>query len=402
MISKTLRLSEIARINPPIDNNIGGNDEVGFVPMAAFSEKTASVVREETREYASVRKGFTTFMSGDVLLAKITPCFENGKIGQAMLKHEVAFGSTEFHVIRPIPGKSDARFLHHFMRSHKVRIDGTRKMTGSAGQRRVPKSFLESLQVPNLPLDEQRRIAGILDRAEELRAQRRAAIALLDQLPQAIFLEMFGDPATNPMDWPIVSVGDLLASANYGTSGKAGLSGEWPILRMGNITNDGQLDLQNLKYIDFKTIEVPKYTVKKGDLLFNRTNSAELVGKTALFSNEKPMAFAGYLVRLRVNEKADPQYLAVFMNLGYTKKVLRGMAKSIVGMANINAKEVQTIKLPRPPIELQTQFAARVDAIHRAKAAHQSALTELDALFASLQSRAFSGELSAQSLESMK
>lgn len=248
---------------------------------------------------------------------------------------------------------------------------------------------LIEVQLPLPPLEEQRRIAAILDRAEKLRAKRRAAISLLDQLPQAIFLEMFGDPAANPMGWPVVQIGDLLESANYGSSGKAGLVGAWPILRMGNLTAEGHLDLEDLKYIDLAPNEIPKYTVRNGDLLFNRTNSADLVGKTALYTCDQPAAFAGYLVRLRVNEKANPEFVAAFMNLGYTKRVLRGMAKSIVGMANINAKEVQTIAIPVPPFELQSQFAERVQVIRDAKAAHQSALAELDALFVSLQAIAF-------------
>lgn len=280
----------------------------------------------------------------------------------------------------------DQRFLLHFLSRKLVDIE---RMGRHALVNNVSLADLKAMLIPLPPLDEQRRIASLLDQAEELRAKRRAAIALLDQLPQAIFLEMFGDPATNPMGWPIAQIGDLLSSANYGTSGKAGTTGKWPVLRMGNITSAGHLDLNELKYMDLTEAEIPKYTARKGDVLFNRTNSADLVGKTALYTHDEPVAFAGYLVRLRVNEKATPEFVAAFMNLGYTKKVLRSMAKSIVGMANINAKEVQTIALPHPPIELQHKFAERVDAISRAKAAQQTSLTELDALFTSLQAGAF-------------
>jgi type I restriction enzyme S subunit len=276
----------------------------------------------------------------------------------------------------------------HVLNGPKAREDILKQSTGTTRQR-ISRGNLKGVKVPLPPLIEQRRIAAILDKAEELRAKRRAAIALLDQLPQAIFLEMFGDPATNPLSWPLKRVGDLLLSANYGTSQKARSAGSWPMLRMNNLTANGHLDLREMKFIDLKPDDVPKYTVKRGDVLFNRTNSADLVGKTALYSRDEPAAFAGYLVRLRTSGVADPVFLSSFMNLSYTKRVLRSMAKSIVGMANINAKEVQTIAIPLPPVDLQHRFAARVEAIHLAKAPHQSALAECEALFGSLQSDAF-------------
>lgn len=292
-------------------------------------------------------------------------------------------------VIRPKAKDMAPRYLWHWMTA--IRPELERKARG-ATFKQVNRADIGELRLALPPLDEQRRIAAILDQAEELRAKRRAAITLLDQLPQAIFLEMFGDPVTNPKGWPVVRIGDLLESANYGTSGKAGPVGAWPVLRMGNLTAEGHFDFADLKYIELAPHEIPKYTVRKGDILFNRTNSADLVGKTALYTAEDPAAYAGYLVRLRVNERANSEFMAAFMNLGYTKRVLRGMAKSIVGMANINAKEVQTIAIPQPPIELQTRFAERVHVIRNAKTAHQSALVELDILFASLQHSVFGGQ----------
>lgn len=292
-------------------------------------------------------------------------------------------------VIRPRTKDMVPRYLWHWMTA--VRPELERKAKG-ATFKQVNRADIGELELALPEPEVQRRIAAILDQAEELRAKRRAAITLLDQLPQAIFLEMFGDPATNPKGMAVVRIGDLVESANYGTSGKAGPSGEWPVLRMGNLTSEGHLDLGDLKYMDLSEAEIPKYTVKKGDILFNRTNSADLVGKTALYWHDEPVAFAGYLVRLRVNAKAAPEFIAAFMNLGYTKKVLRGMAKSIVGMANINAKEVQTIALPVPPISQQNQFVEKLNAIRSARTAHQSALAELDVLFTSLQAAAFGGE----------
>jgi len=146
--------------------------------------------------------------------------------------------------------------------------------------------------------------------------------------------------------------------------------------------------------MDLAESQKERYLVRVGDVLFNRTNSAELVGKTAIVRQlARPMAYAGYLVRLRVNKDNDPEYLSAFLNTAYSKRVLRGMCKSIIGMANINATEVQTIKIVQPPLPLQKEFAQRVEAVEKLKATHRASLSELEVLFASLQHRAFRGEL---------
>jgi len=153
------------------------------------------------------------------------------------------------------------------------------------------------------------------------------------------------------------------------------------------------MDLTDLKFMELPSEKRERYLVRAGDVLFNRTNSADLVGKSAIFRGPKPMAYAGYLVRLRVNDDNDPEYLAAFLNSGYAKRILRGMCKSIIGMANINATEVKAMRIPQPPVSLQRNFACRVASVEKLRALHRTSLTELDALFASLQHRAFRGEL---------
>lgn len=250
-----------------------------------------------------------------------------------------------------------------------------------------------ALTIPLPPIDEQRRIAAILDHADALRAKRRETLAHLDELTQSIFIDMFGDPATNSKNLEFVAIGDLLDSAQYGTSEKSGAEGEFAVLRMNNITYQGQMDLADLKYTDLPDDKVERFTVRAGDVLFNRTNSPELVGKTTVYRGERPMAYAGYLVRLRVSDGNSPEYISAFLNSRYGKAVLRGMCKSIVGMANINAREVQSIRIPRASTSAQKQFEQRVALVESSKAGHRTALAELNSLFASLQSRAFRGEL---------
>lgn len=248
------------------------------------------------------------------------------------------------------------------------------------------------IKVPLPPLAEQRRIAAILDKADALRAKRREAIAKLDQLLQSVFLDMFGDPATNPKSWPVGVIGDLLESVKYGSAEKAARTGDVPILRMNNITYAGEMDLSDLKYITQEGAD-EKYLVRPGDILFNRTNSKELVGKTAVYDGPTPMAYAGYLVRARTKPGQAPEYVSGFMNSSYGKATLQGMCKSIVGMANINAREFAAITIALPPTGVQTAYASIVRGIHQRRRVLRSHSEKLDRLFAALQQRAFAGTL---------
>lgn len=162
---QTVPLGSVADINPSQLGAVYKDDElVDFVPMAAVDANASVVSSQGTRPYSEVKKGYTFFKDEDILLAKITPCFENGKISQIRTKvTNAGFGSTEFHVLRPHPEKLDARYLVHYLRQEKIRIAGERRMTGSAGQRRVPKSFLELLPIFLPSSAGQRRIATILD-----------------------------------------------------------------------------------------------------------------------------------------------------------------------------------------------------------------------------------------------
>src|SRR5699024_449980 len=205
--------------------------------------------------------------------------------------------SNHFIRLRPATDRLDGRYLARWLNLlWKMRVFETR-CTQWVNQATYRKEDLLSLEVPLPPLAEQKRIAAILDTADALRAKRRESLAQLDALLQTVLLDMFGDPVRKPKGWKVSVIRDLLISASYGTSKKASSEkGAYPIIRMGNITYSGAWDFQDLKYIDIDKKDLSKHLVHKGQILFNRTNSKELVGKTAVYHREEPMAFAGYLV----------------------------------------------------------------------------------------------------------
>jgi len=173
-------LAEIAQMNPPRDPRaFSDSTQVNFVPMRAVDTEGKGVIGPETRAYGDVKKGYTSFLSGDVIMAKITPCMENGKTAVVPeLPGSVCFGSTEFHVVRPAPGVIP-NWIANFLLQDEVRRAAQRAMTGAVGQMRVPASFLETISIPIAPADEQRRITDALD---ELTSDLDAGVAALERV----------------------------------------------------------------------------------------------------------------------------------------------------------------------------------------------------------------------------
>lgn len=324
-------------------------------------------------------------LPGDVLISVRAP------VGPTNLCQEKSCIGRGLGAIRVKPNLLDSRYLIHFIRSIETRIALLgRGSTFSA----ITRGDLEDIEIPLPPLAEQKRIAAILDKADAIRRKLQQSLRLSDDFLRSVFLDMFGDPVTNPKGWPIVQIGDLLDSTSYGTSKKASeTTGAFACLRMNNITYSGGWDFTSLKYVDLDSKEQKKNLVHSGELLFNRTNSKELVGKTAVYRRKEPMAFAGYLVRGIANSHADAEYISAYLNLPHGKAILQGMCKNIIGMANINAEEFKSIRIQKPPVALQKKFAAIVHSTEEKKETLKKFLTESETLFSSLQQRAFRGEL---------
>lgn len=329
--------------------------------------------------------------NGDVLVATVRPNL-NG-VAEVPYIYEGATASTGYCVLRPKRSRLDGRYLYYWVQTGAFVNDMMGKATG-ANYPAVSDKIIKESKIPLPPLTEQKRIAAILDKADAIRRKRQQAIQLADEFLRAVFLDMFGDPVTNHKGFPLGTIRDLVESANYGSSAKASeAGGDYPILRMGNITYEGAIDMTDLKYIDLSDKEKPKYLAVKGDLLFNRTNSKELVGKTAVYDRDDPVAIAGYLIRIRTNERGDTHYISGYLNSAHGKATLQRMCKSIVGMANINAQEMQDIPILIPPVSLQKRYKDIVVATKEKLSLHQAALSSYDKLFGSLSQKAFSGQL---------
>ena len=277
----------------------------------------------------------------------------------------------------------DIRYFMYYLKSNQFKVQLQKQITGSA-QLNFGPSHLKKMQVPMIPILEQKAIAEKLDKVSSLIEKRKQQLSLLDTLVKSKFVEMFGPFPDNPKRWEVGTIRDIVADVRYGSSRPAVKGGKYKYLRMNNITYDGELDLSEIKYIDIPDSELSKCTVRRGDVLFNRTNSKELVGKTCVYDQDEMMVLAGFVIRIRVNDRVLPEFLAAFLNTKRSKKMLLGMCKAAIGQANINAQEMQNINLYIPPIEYQDRFLQLKKYLDSSKAKIKKSLAALELLKKSL------------------
>ena len=472
-------LSEITQINPPLDRcpyPLSGS--VHFVPMPAVEAETGHIDITTTRPYPEVRKGYTAFVPGDVLFAKITPCMENGKMAVVPeLPLSLACGSTEFHVLRPRTGIV-AEYIYYLVSSKAFRYEAEHNMTGAVGQKRVPTGFVADHSIPLPPLPEQHRIvakiealfseldAGLdsLTRAQaqlklyrqsllktafqgrltaewraanpdkletpetlltRIRSEREARYKqALDDWQQALsewraggevgrkpakpsrprdFRDDLDDIeielAHLPVGWAWGRLGFCTCGVEYGTSAKSSPTGDVPVIRMGNLQN-GVINWADLAFTSDQE-EIDKYKLAPSDILFNRTNSPELVGKTAIYRGERPALFAGYLVRInQIDTITLPEYLCYFLNSHMAWQHGDTVKTDGVNQSNINGNKLQEYPFPFCSVAEQAQIVAILDeklsTINAMETEITAALARITALRQSILKQAFSGRLVPQ------
>ena len=245
---------------------------------------------------------------------------------------------------------------NYFVYAVRFNLDKMALKTHGATMKHIVKNDFYNIDIPFPNQEIQNKISAVLSKVESIIEYRKQQLEQLDLLIKSRFIEMFGVYPANPMGWEIGTIRDIVTEVRYGSSRPAVDGGKYPYLRMNNITYGGELDLSDTKRIDIPDNELDKCTVRRGDILFNRTNSKELVGKTCVYDRDEMMVLAGFVIRIRVKDRILPEFLSAFLNTDFSKKMLLGMCKTAIGQANINAQELQNIGLYLPPVELQRRF----------------------------------------------
>jgi type I restriction enzyme, S subunit len=269
-------------------------------------------------------------------------------------------------------------------------------MTGSAGQKRVPTHFLASLSLPLPSLAEQRRIAEVLDSAEALRAKRREAITQLNTLTRSIFLDMFGDPATNPKRWPTHPLGDVVAEVQIGPFGSLMhqsdyVDGGIPLVNPMHIV-DGKIVVNAAQAVrPEKAQSLTRYWLREGDIVIGRRGE---MGRCAVVGKIETGMICGSgsaIIRPDVKQ-ARPTFLQALLSTSAIKALLERKALGVT-MLNLNSVIIADVVVMLPPMGLQMAYERMVQMLETITQASVTSLTDLDALFVSLQHRAFRGEL---------
>jgi type I restriction enzyme S subunit len=277
-------IGAIADVNPTY--HLDKRQEYPFIEMASVAENFGGILHFDRRKPES--SGLARFKQNDILFGKITPCAENGKVTLVdSLPAEFGIGSTEFIVLSPHDG-INPRYLYALVCSNPVHGRAVSRMEGSTGRLRITEdTFTKWLAVPVPHKDEQEQIAKVLDAVDMAIARAREVVEKAKQLRtslvQTLFTRGLGQRSLKqteigaiPCGWEVMTIGDAITEAQYGLSMPMSERGEYPILRMAAI-QDGDILLDDLKYVDLSSTIAERYLLHRDDVIFNRTNSAELL-----------------------------------------------------------------------------------------------------------------------------
>ena len=294
----------------------------------------------------------------------------------------------------PDPEKLDAKFLYYWLRKNRTFFNS---LGNGATFKEVSKAIVSRIEIPLPPIAQQKRIAAILDRAEELRSLRRQALGALDAIAQSIFLEMFGDPATNPKGWEVKSMDECAEKIQIGPFGTQLHEEDYiddgiPSINPTHIQGGKIFPNKSFSVSIEKYKQLSQYHLETHDVILGRRGE---MGRCAIVSEIENgwLCGTGSLFMRPKHSLLKSGYLFSFLSSKSIKQYLERASQGVT-MANLNKTIVSQIPVLVPSIELQQEFVQRVEAIEQLKATHRESLAQLDALFASLQHRAFRGELS--------
>lgn len=398
-MTRVVPISEIAEVNPslPKGSDFTPENLVSFLPMAAVSENGKILVQHE-RPYGEVSKGYTYFAEGDVLMAKITPCMENGKATFVQsLKHPLGFGSTEFHVLRP-SAEVDGMYLFYMIWNPMFRKVAERNMTGTAGQKRVPASFLKDFKIPLPPLFEQKRLAAILEKADSIRRKRQEAVRLTEELLRSVYAEKMKISRA-----PEISIGEMLEQkilllhkdgnhgGQYPRAEEFGVTGV-PFLSASCFNDAGGLMESQVQFLNENKANTLKIGwIIKGDVLLAHNAT---VGRVALYDGRYENALIGTsLTAFRAdNIRLKHEFLYCSLrSWSFQNQLKMNMGQTTRNQVPITAQRDLTISLPS--IELQ-EYIVAVQRKMNAVLGNLSAASDNSInLFDSLLKRSFKGEI---------
>lgn len=395
-------MSDYLIVNPKTDcTSLKDDSQVSFVPMANVQEKN-NIVSFDLVPYKQVKKGFTVFRKGDLIWAKITPCMQNGKsCTTGDMPSEIGFGSTEFHVIRKRTDEIYMPFIWAILSNNNVLKAAQATFSGSAGQQRVSSSFIESFPAIIPSYNQQ---VSMVAKIEEALAEKNKELQQANQLLATnaeLVLDKLGlslEHSTRQLTYcttyssiagridadyyspkfsqfrnqietasfPAVTVGEISERIISGfAAGKQDQADNLPDekrvphLRPFSITPVGELSFDTMKFVPKNRLKDEDYC-RKNEVIFNNTNSPDLVGKTTVFDSDVLCATSNHMTRITVKDGVNSYYVAAFFNVLLSIGYWKLLCTNFNNQAGINTETLKSVKIPLPPKEIQDDIATAI------------------------------------------
>lgn len=397
---------KVANVNP-LDEP---DRQFHYVDISGVDNSSFEIVN--TREFFGLdapSRAKRPIAAGDILFSNVRTYLRNIAVVPDRLNGQLA--STGFTVLRPGSVVLSA-YVYLWVLTDHFNDTVSPKQTGSSYPATTDR-VVRDQHIPLPPLAEQERIVAkveaLLVRVQSVRQRLAAVPDILKHFRQAVLAHACCGKLTEdwrgtdiddgnnglPVGWSRRPLSELCTAFQYGSSKKSDDLGDVPVLRMGNL-QDGGIDWSNLKYSSDAT-EIDKYSLEPNTVLFNRTNSPELVGKTSIYRGEQPAVFAGYLIRLVNGPEIDPEYLNFSLNEQSFREYCMRVKSDGVSQSNINAKKLAAYEMPHPPLDEQQEIVRRVNDLFALAGSIEQRVAEAtrraETMMQSILARAFRGEL---------
>lgn len=357
-----------------------------FVGMEHVDPESGRIVLGQGSRTGEGKGQAFLFDDRHVLFGKLRPYLR-----KIALPGQSGCASTELVPLLPDAARLDRGYLFHWVRRQHV-IDALMAKNTGARMPRADMSVLLDMAIPLPPLHEQRRIVGLLDRAVEIRRRADAARAKARAIIPALFLDTFGDPATNPKGWPIVELGDVIARITGGKNIEAGNgTSKYRIMKVSAVTS-GIFKAHEAKPAPDDHIPADDHHVRVGDFLFSRANTSELVGAVAIADNVP----AGLLLPDKIwriewtPTRIEPRYAYSLLRSSEIRRIFAVIGSGTSGsMKNISQAKLVRVPIPLPPLAIQTAFAEQTHRLESLARHLDAAAAKAEAMAAALSAEVF-------------
>ena len=383
---RLIKLSEVAPSKALSINSFSEEQNVWLLNLDQIQSNTGEAVEVKSVPVTDIKGSVHGFDQRHVLYSKLRPY-----LNKVVVPCKPGVATTELVPMLPDPEVLDRNYLAYYLKSKKF-VNWVKSQIDGAKMPRVSMKIFWDHKIPLPPLEEQKRIAVILDKAEAIRRKREEAIKLADEFLRSVFLDMFGDPVTNPKGWAVLNFGDVGTSRLGKMLDKGREVGDcqYPYLANFNV-QWGRFNLDNLRCMDFSEEDRKEFELREGDLLICEGGE---VGRTAIWRNElNSVFFQKALHRVRLDLSiTNPEYVQSYM-LFMAKNGGFGDFTNSATIAHLTGVKLKMLPIPIPPLNIQKIFSKIFKSIERQKILLNNQLVSQNMLFGSLQQRAFKGEL---------